>query len=147
MIKALCLSVVFTTAAAFFYKRKSIHARSIHTRPYSKVWPWMTPTLAFAVIWLFNSLRPRQNRRHFADDVFKCNFMNENVWIPIKISLKFVPEGPINNISALVQIMAWRRIGDDPVQRRIYASLGLNELIHMGWNLIISLGVHPSSNY
>ena len=34
------------------------------------------------------------------------------VWIPIKISLKFVPEGPINNISALVQIMAWRRTGD-----------------------------------
>ena len=64
---------------------------------------------------VFNSLRPRQNRRHFADDVFKCNFMNENVWIPIKISLKFVPEGPINNISALVQIMAWRRIGDKPL--------------------------------
>ena len=27
----------------------------------------------------------------------------------IKISLKFVPKGPINNIPALVQIMAWRR--------------------------------------
>ena len=26
---------------------------------------------------IFNSLRPRQNRRHFADDVFKCNFLNE----------------------------------------------------------------------
>ena len=61
---------------------------------------------------LINSLRPRQNKRHFADDVFKCNFLNETVWIPIKISLKFVPEGPINNISALVQIMAWRRAGD-----------------------------------
>ena len=115
VIKALWLSVVFITAAALFYKRKSIHARSIHTRPNSKVWPWMIPTLAFDVIWLFNSLRPRQNKRHFADDVFKCNFMKENFWIPIKISLKFVPEGPINNISALVQIMAWRRIGDKPL--------------------------------
>ena len=38
-----------------------------------------------------NSLRPRQNRRHFADNVFKCNFFNENVWILIKISLKLVP--------------------------------------------------------
>ena len=64
---------------------------------------------------IINTLRPRQNGRHFADDIFKCNFMNENVWIPIKISLKFVPEGPINNISALVQIMAWRRIGDKPL--------------------------------
>ena len=44
-----------------------------------------------------NSLRSRQNRRHFAEDVFKCNLLNENVWIPIKISLKFVPKGPINN--------------------------------------------------
>ena len=56
-----------------------------------------------------NALRPRQNGRLFADDIFKCIFFNENVWIPIKISMKFVPKGPINNIPALVQIMAWRR--------------------------------------
>ena len=37
---------------------------------------------------------------------------NENIWILIKISLKFVPEGPIDNIPALVQIMAWRQTGD-----------------------------------
>ena len=59
-----------------------------------------------------NSLRPRQNGRLFADDIFKWIFLNENVWIPIKISLKFVPQGPISNIPALVQIMAWRRSGD-----------------------------------
>ena len=35
--------------------------------------------------------------------------VNSDVYISIKISLKFVPSGPINNISALVQIMAWRR--------------------------------------
>ena len=29
-------------------------------------------------------------------------FFNENVWIPIEISLKFVPKGPIDNIPALV---------------------------------------------
>ena len=71
----------------------------------------------------FNSLRPRQNRRHFADGVFKCNFLNENVWIPIKISLKFVPKGPINNIPALVQIMAWRRPGDKPLSEAMMVSL------------------------
>ena len=63
----------------------------------------------------FNTLRPRQNGRLFADDTFKRIFLNENVWIPIKISLKFVPKGPINNIPALVQIMAWRRPGDKPL--------------------------------
>ena len=53
-----------------------------------------------------NTLRPRQNGRHFADDIFKCIFLNENVWILIRISLKLVPKGPINNIPALAQIMA-----------------------------------------
>ena len=37
----------------------------------------------------------------------KYIFLNENVWIAIEISLKFVPKDSINNISALVQIMAW----------------------------------------
>ena len=66
-------------------------------------------TLCFMSCNGFNALRPRQNGRDFADDIFKCIFMNENVWIPIKISMKFVPRGPINNIPALVQIIAWRR--------------------------------------
>ena len=43
------------------------------------------------------------------DDIFKCIFLNENVWILIKNSLKFVPKVRINKIPALVQIMAWRR--------------------------------------
>ena len=71
----------------------------------------------------FNTLRPRQNGRHFADDIFKCIFLDDSVWIPIEISLKFVPKGPINNIPALVQIMAWRRLGDKPLSETIMVSL------------------------
>ena len=48
-----------------------------------------------------NTLRQRQNGRNFPDDIFKCIFLDENLWILIKISLKFVPKGPINNIPAL----------------------------------------------
>ena len=72
------------------------------------------------------ALRPRQNGRRFADAVFKCIFLKENVWISIAISLKFDPNGPINNIPALVQIMAWCRPDDKPLSeskidyRRIY---------------------------
>ena len=66
-----------------------------------------------------NTLRPRRNRRHFVDDIFKCILLNENVLISIKISLKFIPMGPINNIPALVQIMAWRRPGDKPLSEPI----------------------------
>ena len=68
-----------------------------------------------SILTSINTLRPRQNGRHFADSIFKCIVLNENVWIPIKISLKFVPKGPSNNIPALVQIMAWRRPGDKPL--------------------------------
>ena len=50
--------------------------------------------------------------------------------------MKFVPKGPIDNRSALVQIMAWRRTGDKPLpgpmltqlNERIYAALGGDEL-------------------
>ena len=71
--------------------------------------------LIFRVHILHNTLRPRQNGRHFADDTFIRIFLNENVRIMIEISLKFVPKGLINNIPALVQIMAWRRSGDKPL--------------------------------
>ena len=70
-----------------------------------------------------NTLRPRQNGRHFADDILKDILLNENVWIPIKFSLKFVPKGPINNIPALVQIMAWRRPGDKPLSGPMMVNL------------------------
>ena len=70
-----------------------------------------------------NTLRPRQNGRHFADDIVKCIFLNENVWTSIEISLKFVPKGPINNIPALVQIMAWHRPGDKPLSEPMMVRL------------------------
>ena len=77
---------------------------------------WLGAIITFA--W-----RPRQNGRYFADDIFRRIFFNENVCISIKISLKFVPKGPINNIAALVQIMAWRRPGDKPLSESMLISL------------------------
>ena len=70
-----------------------------------------------------NTLRPRQNGHHFRDDIFKCIFLNENAWISIKISLKFVPKVQINIIPALVQIMAWRRPGDKPLSEPMMDNL------------------------
>ena len=49
-----------------------------------------------------NSSPPGQNVRRFTDDIFRCIFVNENICILIKISLKFVPKGPIDNNPALV---------------------------------------------
>ena len=55
----------------------------------------------------FNTVRPRPNGDHFPDDIFRCIFVNENenVYISIKISLKFVPKHLINNNQAFVQIL------------------------------------------
>ena len=50
-----------------------------------------------------------------ADDIFKHIFFNENARISIKISLNFFPSGPIDNKSALVQVMAWRLTGGKPL--------------------------------
>ena len=69
------------------------------------------------------TLRPRQNRLHFADDIFKCIFLKENIWISLKISVECVPDVRININPALVQIMAWRQPGGKPLSEPMMASL------------------------
>ena len=61
-----------------------------------------------------NSSRLGQYGRHFADAIFLNASLIEQACIAIQISRKFVLKGPINNIPALVQIMAWRP-GDKPL--------------------------------
>ena len=76
----------------------------------------------------------REKWLKWPNDIFKCIFLNENIRISIKISLKFVPNAPIDNMPSLVQIMAWRQSGDKSlsetmmVSLHIYASLDINEL-------------------
>ena len=87
----------------------------------------------------FNTLRQRQNSRHFTDSIFKHIFLNEDIKISIDISMKFVPNSQIDNIPTLFQIMAWRWQGDKSLSEImmvvslliIYVSLSLNELTEM----------------
>ena len=60
-------------------------------------------------------LPPGQNGHIFADDILRCFFVNKKFCISVKISLNFVPRGSIDSDPAMVQIMAWRRIGDKPL--------------------------------
>ena len=111
--------------------------------PYIRWGKWLPESL-YKVTWstawgnqelVINILRPRKNCRHLASGIFKCIFLNENAWISLQISLKFVRKVKINNNPALVQIMAWCRTGSKALSEplmfiflRIYASLGgLNE--------------------
>ena len=73
-----------------------------------------------------------KNGRHFPYGIFKCIFVNPNVWILIKISLKFVPEAPINNYPSIGSD-AWHRPGPSHclnqwwlIYWRVYALLSLN---------------------
>ena len=89
----------------------------------SKGWRWI-PLTEVILMWRhFQHIEAETNGRHFPDDMFKCIFLNENVFISIKISLKFVPKGSINNIPSLVQVMAWRRPGDKPLSEPMLVSL------------------------
>ena len=65
----------------------------------------------------------RDKWRDFANEIFKCILLDENIWISIKIPLKFVPKGPIDKKVSVGS-------GDglvpstDLVNRRIYAAHG-----------------------
>ena len=87
----------------------------IHTDPSI---PWEA-----SFIDVLNSLRPIKDGHYFPDDIFKWIFLNENVWISIKISLKCVPKGPIYSIPALVKIMAWHWPGNKPLSEPMINSL------------------------
>ena len=104
--------------------------------------------------WRFNTLRPRQNGLHFADGIFKHIILNANGSVSIKISPKFVPKDPINNIRH------WFRywLGVDQARsnypnqwcidfRHIYVLQDLNELrqkfkIHIVSNWIYNINTH-----
>ena len=62
-----------------------------------------------------NTSRIAQNGLHFADDISKRIFLNENIWNSIKISLKFDHKAVFQNKSPLVHVMVCHRIGDKPL--------------------------------
>ena len=62
-----------------------------------------------------NTLKLKQNGHNFTDNIFKSISLDENFLILNTISLKYVPYGLIDNMAALVQIMAWHRTGHKPL--------------------------------
>ena len=82
-------------------------------------------------VFAVNTSRPRQNGRHFVDEILNYIFLNEDLRISIMNPPKCVSKGRINKMQALVQTMDWRRSGDKPLSEpmmaffywRTYASL------------------------
>ena len=78
------------------------------------------------------AIRTHRGLTHWGRDkmaaISQTTLSNSFSWMKMfenapKISLTFVPKGPINNIPALVQIMAWRRSGDKPLSEPVVVSL------------------------
>ena len=75
------------------------------------------------IFFLFQHIEAKIKWLPFYRQHFQMYFLEWKVWIPIKISLKFVPKGSIKNISALVQIMAWCRPGNKPLSEPMMVRL------------------------
>ena len=81
-----------------------------------------------------------QNGRHFADNIFRCIFVNEKIYILTKISLKFVPKGPLDNKPSIGldnglapnkrQAIIWTNA--ELIHWHIYGTQGGDELTHWG---------------
>ena len=87
----LCLVIISTERRRQWNMELSIDKLYVIPRSYGI---WQLPTI--------NSSLSGQNCRNFADDIFRCIFVNEMFCILIKITLKFVLKGPIENNPALV---------------------------------------------
>ena len=73
-----------------------------------------------------NSLRPRQNGRHFPDDISLMKTFEFQM-----ISLKYVTWCVIDNILTFVQIMAWRWTGDKPLSEPVMAKFSDADMLHL----------------
>ena len=94
----------------------------------SETWIPMMPSIV-------NTLRPRQNGRDFSDDIFKCIFLNENVWILIKISLNFVPRGQLTIFQLRFILIALCRPSDKPLSEPMMINL-LTHIASLGCNVL-----------
>ena len=64
---------------------------------------------------------------------FQIHFLEWNVSISIEISFEFVSKGTINYIPALVQIMAWRRPGDELLSESMVIRLPTHICVTRPW--------------
>ena len=99
------------------------------------------------IIRAFNINIPRKNDPLSPDDIFRRIFVIETFYILIKFNWNLFIRGSIDNNPALVQIMAWRLIGDKPLNTRRKEQFDFNNsLENMGewgwarlfWNILIT---------
>ena len=104
-ISGTTFSEILSKIPTFSFNKTHVKMSSAKRRPFCLVIPHHAshsrPMKLSVMTTTVNTMRPRQQDRHFSDDIFKCIFWNENVWILLKISPKFVPKVRINNITSI----------------------------------------------
>ena len=76
---------------------------------------------------VINTLRLRRDDHHFADDIFKYMFLNENVWISLKYHRSLFLRAQLTIFQHWSA--PWHYLNQCwLIHCHIYASLGLNEL-------------------
>ena len=75
----------------------------------------------------------RQGHYNALGAIFKSNFLDENVWISIEISMNLVYNGPVDNTSASVQVIVWH-------DRR--PAITWNNVDEYPWRHMVSPGLH-----
>ena len=73
----------------------------------------------------FGTMRPGQDGWHFAGNIFKCLFLNENFCLLI---FNLLPLGSIDNMSYVVQVLAWRWTGSKPLSELMMTKFSCNIL-------------------
>ena len=108
----------------------------------------LSVSLFWALTQVYHSIIDLATLTHWGRDkmaaISETTFSNAFSWVNfrLKFSLKFVPKGPIKNIQALVQIMAWRPPGDkqlaEPVMVSLLTHMNKQRVLmhrHQGWNV------------
>ena len=92
---------------------------------FTRCWPFsylsVFSFIIYVAVWNESHWGRGKMAATLAGDIIKYKFVNENDLIAIKISLTFVPEGPINDIPVLIQIMAWCWPGGKPLSKPMMA--------------------------
>ena len=125
----LCSSITLDSASKICFNsyemdiRRRHEAINLHT-----CWTSLRSLLTHICVtrsWCVNTVRPTQNGRHFPDDIFKCIFLNENVyWFRLKYHWSLFPRVQLSAGQATSHYLNQWWL----VYWRIYVSLGLNEL-------------------
>ena len=109
---------------------KTLKSSNWNQKSWFQLFRWKLACLVFVnthFSLLINEMRQRQIYHHLANNILKWIFLKSEwkymSWSALKISPLFVPKVLINNIPALVQIMAWRRPGDKPLSEPTIVSL------------------------